>query len=130
MASRTLLICCFLMVTLVGCGGYGGAPPNQVSLKGKVLLPDGKAVPKGTILFEPEDIKIGQEVFSQIQNGNFELNIVPGKYRVAIEPPSKRQPGSKEGSPIPRMYQEPKTSKIETEVLNGTNPDFEVKLGK
>ncbi|MGE0607951.1 MAG: hypothetical protein AB7O62_12725 [Pirellulales bacterium] len=81
--------CLLLMVAVSGCGGEGG--PKTVKVKGKITK-DGAAVSVpagglGTISFnELVNGNIGAEIFQGIisADGTFEVDVAPGKYRVAV----------------------------------------------
>jgi hypothetical protein len=118
----------FGIFLITGCGS--NYLPNPVKIKGKVYLPDGNPVALGTITFEPFDVMTGTDVSTEITEGNFDLSIHPGKYRIAIEPAGRRAGKKITSSAIPRQYWDSGKSKLELEVKSGSNPDLEYKLIK
>ena len=91
MHSCRLLVACLLLAP-AGCGGPGLHPAG-----GKVVFPDGTALPGGLVLCEPVDADVKVSVRGEIRpDGTFRLGTYrnddgapEGKYRVQIQPPER-----------------------------------------
>ncbi len=120
---RLALGCCFV----VWCSGCGSKGMHQV--KGTVVYADGSdatVLARGLVVFDPIDLEVTkQSAQGEIQaDGSFQMSsvkqgdgVVPGKYRVMVQPPSFF--GGRE-KPRPQlldpMYQDFETSGIEIDV--------------
>lgn len=71
----------FGVVGLVGCGGPSDAP-TRVPVSGEVTF-DGEPIAQGDIIFRPE-MEGGVTDAAKIKDGKYEMEVVPGKYRVEI----------------------------------------------
>ncbi len=70
----------WLTVVLAGCGGPSGSDPW---VSGTVRL-DERPLETGTVLFQPDDPEIAPQM-AEVKNGEFELGIKPGRYRIEIQ---------------------------------------------
>src|SRR5262245_28173876 len=119
MLAPILLIC--------GCGGIPNALPNPIEVRGRISMPNGAAVTRGSVAFFPVEEAKGSESFGMLNSdGTYTARVIPGKYRVAIEPEWVRaatRPGS---TPIPKRFWDPNSSKLEIEVTaaNAENVSF------
>jgi hypothetical protein len=98
----------FALAVTAGCGAGDGL--NRKSISGTVTC-DGKPLPAGAILFEPDTYQSGTAVGATIQDGSFTIagrdGPVPGSYKVRIymssgiqAPPAK---GQTDRSPRPMV---------------------------
>jgi hypothetical protein len=118
-------------VLLCGCSMAGGdaAPtPATVTVKGKVVLPDGSPATGAAVVFEP--IENGTEAFAILgRDGSFSMKtfgggtegVVPGKYKVAVTPNHGHTDLTKAAAAegrrsIPKKYWESGTSELTVEV--------------
>ena len=130
--SRMIPVVCALGV--IGCMDSVGTISNLVPVTGSVAF-DGKPLPHGTILFDP-DGGDGQPAVGKIVNGEFTMvttvsapGVVKGKYRVRVEstepftpPPNAVPPFPEAKSLIPKKYNDLKTSGLTVEVEDGMVP--------
>lgn len=87
---RFVLSIGFIVGTLLlGCSQNG---PVKYTVKGEILMPDGKPVPAGEISFEPDAAagNTGPGSMAQIKDGKYSLprdrGVVGGGYSVVISP--------------------------------------------
>lgn len=114
-----------LALAAVGCGG--GQTTGKI--EGQVLY-KGKPVQRGEINLRFPERGIGLVV--PIEGGTFKVAepIATGTYAVHLSPP-RVEPGplgkapNKAAAPVPRKYQDPRTSNLQVTVQQGKN---EVKL--
>jgi hypothetical protein len=116
-----------LAVTLVGCGGSSG--PQLYHVSGKVTF-DGKPLPFGTIVFEPDKGNSGPQGFAEIRDGEFDTRsakgegVVGGKVVASITGFEKAPPDSGSDEPIPALFEQ-YVVQFEVPMKNLTR-DFEV----
>lgn len=122
-----LLIPILLVVPFAGCGSDG---PVVYSVQGTVKF-DGEPIEEGTITFLPADGQ-GREYGGPIQNGEYEVQVAPGKKDVVIHA-SKEDKSKKRKDPdgnefyervsyIPEVYNEKTT--LTVEISEGGRHDF------
>lgn len=129
---HTLLI--VVAVGLVGCGGPNDAP-TRVTVTGEVTF-DGKPLSKGDIIFRPEEGNFADA--GKIADGKYEMEVVPGKYRVEItslqEVPgtaktlASGESGAEMEQVIPEKYNG--KSELSAEVSESGENKFDFKLEK
>jgi hypothetical protein len=136
---RCRLLCCLLVVLAAGQAGCGGSPVDRMTfypVKGKVLLPDGKPLTSGKVVFigtgnsltAPTDIK---------SDGTFEVKgqkdgLPEGEYRVRIDPEGVSGGAGKSRKaalPFSGKYTDEDASVLKATVKTGEN-NFEFKLTK
>jgi hypothetical protein len=104
-----------------GCGSGVAAPtPDPVAVTGKVILPNGKPLTAGTVAFFPVEATKGQETFGILNaQGQFATTVIPGRYKVAVEPDGVRKGTAIRPAPIPKAFRSPTTSGLEVEIPAG-----------
>lgn len=111
-------------VGVAGCGtGDGDKGVKVYPVTGKVILPDGKPLESGRIVFVSKDGK--NAIGTLTADGSFTLSsgvsgegAPPGEYKVKLEPdetklkrlPKSAKPGS--GLPFPGKYMDEETSQL------------------
>lgn len=124
MIRRSWIGASFLSLGLLsGCWSGGG--PETASVSGAVTL-DGKPIGAGSVLLVSER---GLGVSAELQSdGKFGIRCLPGKYFVAVSPPSPADPLAPKSSPapsaevkIPKPYQDAGTSGLLADVKDGNN---------
>jgi len=128
MTKLIQLIALFALVLLAcGCGGPPNVLPNPIEVHGHILMSNGATVTRGSVAFFPMEEAKGSESFAMLNSdGTYAARVIPGKYRVAIEPEWVRaatRPGSTQ---IPKRFWDPSSSKLEIEVsaANAENVNF------
>lgn len=125
-----------LLVVAVGCGRRG---PETVHVAGTVTY-QGKPLPLGSVMFVPEDrhMQSGGSVIDG--QGQYQLNLTPGRYGVAIQMIARRrgQPapdgeGARMNMPevdwlIPENFANPQTSRITVTVEPGKDNNIDLPL--
>lgn len=113
-------------IAIIGCGGSD--MPERVTASGAVSF-DGTPVEKGQIVFLPADGK-GRTDAAEIADGNYSLEVTPGKKRVEIT--ATREAGvAADGLPnyedfVPKSYNT--DSKLTAEVTADGENDFDFPL--
>jgi hypothetical protein len=98
-----------LAVALVGCGGSPG--PQTYHVSGKVTF-DGKPLPFGTIVFEPDKGNAGPQGFAEIRDGDFDTRrsngqgVVSGKVVASLTGFEKAPSGPGSDEPIPALFEQ------------------------
>lgn len=101
---------------LVGCDGGAVPAPPVYEVAGKVTVA-GKPPTHAFVCFYPATPGDGREDFARIDgDGRYALSLPPGKYRVAIEPRSKFDPGFRAATNVPAKYQDTAKSGLTAEV--------------
>src|SRR5262245_53919246 len=124
-SAAILLLAPILFVC--GCGGMPNPLSTPIEIRGHVAMPNGAALTRGSVAFFPIEEAKGSETFGMLNSdGTYSARIIPGKYRVAIEPEWVRaatRPGSTQ---IPKRFWDPNSSKLEIEVTaaNAENVSF------
>lgn len=133
-----MLIC----VAVLGCG----EPRNRVAVGGNVTV-DGKALPKGSIIFKPASKEAGPQTAATIDNGTYRLDAKQGpgvgKYNVLIyadQPPDFNMDDPDEffdrenlelpKNAIPAEYNTRTTLEVVTTQGDSNNFDFDIKTPK
>jgi hypothetical protein len=128
-----------------GCGKK--APPEQVTVKGKVVYPDGKPVTDLVLTFHPqEDVnKTSRPSDFLSKKGTFRFDCLPGRYKATLAPIPRQghAPTGPDGTPgpgpvntpkvpagIPQKYLFEKESPWEVDVPVDGKRDVELKLKK
>jgi hypothetical protein len=86
------LLTAVALLFAAGCGGGGGVSAATYPVSGKVLLPDGKPLPGGTIYFYPKES--GSSASAEVSSaGEFSLKTADGRdgapageYKVRVVP--------------------------------------------
>lgn len=106
-----------MIVLVAGCSQGPGPMKAEIDVAGSVVLPNGAKLEKGVVAFDPILASgAAREEMVKIQGGTFKLRMMPGKYRVAIDPADQRgatRPG------VPEKFTKADTSGIEVEVKAG-----------
>ena len=121
---RIRLLIPLLAAALAGCDS---APPAAefVEAKGKVTV-GGKPASKAYVGFVPTGAQ--QEVYARVENGEFTAKVMPGKYKVVVEPEWKRTATAQKPSDVPARFMDAGTSKLEADVPKGGASGLEFKL--
>jgi hypothetical protein len=131
-AARLLcLVCCcgLLAAAVTGCEQSG---PKMVQVEGKVTY-KGKPVPRGTVSFFAEQKKGNQSMevpIGTIEDGEYHVTtrtkegITPGWYHVTVNAAKQIDPKNPYFTDwlVPEKYSNPKTSKLELEVVENPQP--------
>jgi hypothetical protein len=127
------------VVIAVGLSGCGGNPTDRMTfypVKGKVVLPDGKPLTSGKVVFVATEFSLMSP--SDIgSDGTFELKgqkdgLPAGEYRVRIDPGGVTGGAGthrKVARPFAGKYTDEDASGLKAQVKPGEN-DFEFKLTK
>jgi hypothetical protein len=127
------ILMCFVSLTAVvspsGCGeGSGFGAARAYPVKGKVLLPDGKPLTSGNVVFVATKSTVSS--LAKLENdGSFTLNGLPeGDYKVRLEVGESSH--AKKGSPpFPSKYLDEDGSDLAATVKSDeTANTFELKL--
>lgn len=124
-----LCACAILAVSTTGCENSG---PKMVQVEGKVTY-KGKPVPRGSVSFyaEPKKGNESKELpIGIIEDGNYRVvtrvkdGLTPGWYHVAVNAAKQIDPKNPYFTEwlVPEKYSNPKTSKIEIEVVENPAP--------
>ena len=113
----TLLSLIAPMTAALGCGGPPPANTQFHIAKGSVTTADGKPVSRANMKFVPVEPAVGREDAYLLENGQYTVKLVSGKYKVTAE----TLPG---GPAIPRIY----ASAATTTLLVDATQDVEVNL--
>jgi hypothetical protein len=129
---RRFLTCCLLLtapVGLYGCGVGGfSSGGNVYPVKGKIVLPDGKPLTSGTVVFVAT--KSTATSLAKIEdNGSFIINGLPeGEYKVRLEVGLSSQ-AKKGTTPFPSKYLDEDASDLAAKVTSDeTANNFDFKL--
>lgn len=107
-------------VTLAGCDGVQSPLPRPVEVKGRVTVRNA-ALSKGCVAFYPAHGNDGIENFVAVQpTGEFALRLVPGEYKVAIEPDWIRTATKPGSTSIPKKFWDANGSGLTVTVKAGT----------
>ena len=106
-----------LLIALVGCGESGKPVKSELDVTGKVVLANGAFLDRGIVAFDPILASgAAREETARIVDGSFTIRMMPGKYRVAIDPDELRGPRRAGVAP---KFTSPETSGLEVEVKAG-----------
>jgi hypothetical protein len=108
-----------LLVPAIGCEPPAADHTFYVA-KGTVNKADGKPLHRATMKFTPEDPKTGREDLLLIENGQYNIKLMPAKYKVSFE----QLPA---GAQIPKKYLSPTTSTFELDATRDVEANFELK---
>ncbi|CAN5628515.1 hypothetical protein BH11PLA2_BH11PLA2_12930 [soil metagenome] len=105
------------LILAAGCSGTQKPQKKELEVTGKVMLSSGTALEKGFVAFDPILASgAAREETAKIDQGTFKVKIMPGRYRVAIDPAEQRgnaRPG------VADKYTKCDTSGLEVEVVEG-----------
>lgn len=111
-------------ITLLGCGGDGGA--NTAEVSGTVKF-DGKEIAEGNIVFTPADGK-GSPGGGMIKDGKYTAKAPVGKCKVSITAP-KPTPAAKAAPEDGPQAPPPPTELLPAKYNTATELTYEVKSG-
>ncbi|HWL07644.1 MAG TPA: hypothetical protein VNQ76_04515 [Planctomicrobium sp.] len=130
MDNRIRSILIVLMVCLHGCTQPGPpVAPGRIIASGTVTL-DGQPLGWGEIIFfhrDPDIDPLDSEFATAISRGTFEVEIVPGTYRVEIRQWESESSEASDGTPGSAIQRLPKRYNDDSE-LNATVDDENMKL--
>jgi hypothetical protein len=105
-----------LLVCLAGCGASGTNPTNLVHVSGKAVAPDGKPARWLTLNFHPTAPGgttaygvVGADGTFTPKSLNNQEGIIPGTYKVAVDPTPK-------GTQVSKRYTSETTTDLQVEV--------------
>jgi hypothetical protein len=112
-----------------GCGKK--TPPEQVTVKGKVVYPDGKPVTDLVLTFHPqEDVnKTSRPSDFLSKKGTFRFDCLPGRYKATVAPIPRQghAPSGPDTAPGPGPINTPKLpAGIPQKYLSATESDWEI----
>jgi hypothetical protein len=126
-----------LVVSVAGCEKNALSLANLYSVKGKVLLPDGKPLSSGHVVFIESKTMVTSTANIE-SDGSFELKtasgLPEGAYKVKIEPGVSTDgkgtgANSKGGVPFDKQFLDEDTSQLTATVTSDeTKNNFELKL--
>jgi hypothetical protein len=122
-------------VGVAGCGGQNDAAGkvDVFPVSGKVVLPDGKPLQSGRIVFVSKDGmssstgKIGEDGTFTLTTGVSGEGAPAGEYKIRLEPDETKlkavPKGSRPGAalPFPGKYTDESTSELTATITSGTN---------
>jgi hypothetical protein len=123
------LLCCggLIAALVAGCEQSG---PKMVQVEGKVTY-KGKPVPRGYVSFFAKKGNPSMEVpIGPIEDGEYQVKtrtkdgMTPGRYQVAVNAAKQIDPKNPYFTDwlVPEKYSNPKTSKLEVEVVENPQP--------
>ena len=118
------------LIGVVGCAEMSQPLPQPVEVKGRVILPNGTPVMRGSVAFFPANDGAGAETFTTLTSqGTYVLRVHPGQYRVAIEPEWVRAATPAGSTVIPRLYWTTAKSTLTAEIprRDAEGVDFQLK---
>lgn len=100
---RGAVICLLVAATAaIGCGDSG---PTGVAVRGNVTY-EGKPLERGVVLFNPVDQAFSPARATIQPNGDYELTVAPGEYKVVVNLFTETDSSLEPGDP---GYQAPKS---------------------
>jgi hypothetical protein len=132
------ILACVALCLLPGCGG---APPEPVAVKGKVVF-EKKGVSWVRVTFWPQKMAVKPASAVCDLEGRFSLKCVPGNYKVTVIPIAQEEtaPGIESGKAaadparpktpvvIAASYREASTTELTVEVPEGGKEDVVLRL--
>jgi hypothetical protein len=101
--------------SLAGCSSTSlRSVETPVPIHGKVSLPSGGTLNAGLVSFIPNNSPGARNDSIAIKNGEYKLDMVPGKYKIVIEPQGSQ------ASLVPKKYTRPDMTDIEVEISSST----------
>ncbi len=90
-------------------------------------MQNGQPVSKASIAFLPTDGK-GREDFAVLEGGEYKIDLIPGKYKVVIEPEWVRKASKVGRTTIPTKYQDATKTDLTADVEKAKDGlDFDLK---
>ncbi len=108
--TRALTVLVLLAAGLAGCS-RAPSVEKPIPVKGTVTL-NGSPVPAGVVTLVPDNSR-GRNETVDVRNGTFEVDMIPGKYKAAVEPSGK-------AAAVPAKYTRLETTDLRVEVSSGT----------
>lgn len=100
-----------------GCSESGKPVKTEIDVDGRVVLASGMYLERGVVAFDPILVSgAAREERVRIVDGSFKTRMMPGKYRVAIDPPELRGPTRPS---VASKFTSTETSGLEVEIKAG-----------